>query len=131
MENITTSTELKNAIQLLEVEQYVSGQQLKEQLYTTYERFKTVNIIKSTLKEVISAPFVIDNILSGAIGMATGYFSNKILLGVSGKIFRKLFGSILGLGVKNVVVHPPDSIKSFGQKILQHFLHKKQSTIQP
>ena len=129
MENITTSAELKNAIQLLEVEQYVSGQQLKEQLFSTYESFKTINIFKSTLKEAVSSPFIIDNLIGTAISMATGYFSNKILLGVSGKIIRKLFGSVLHFGVKNVVAHPPQSIKSLGHNILQNFLHKKKSLI--
>jgi len=130
MEKITTSAELKNTIQLLEVEQYVSGQQLKEQLYTTYESFKTVNLLKSTLKEVVSSPFLIDNLIGTALSMASGYFSNKILVGISGRIVKKLFGSVLQFGVKNVI-NPPKYIKSLGHNILQHFLHKNKSLIQP
>ena len=125
MENITTSAELKNAIQLLEAEQAVSGKQLKEQFFLISESFKTVNILKSTFKEVVLSPFVIDNLIGTVVSMATGYFSNKIMLGVSGRIFKKLLGPVLQLGVKNVVAHPADSIKSFGQMILQHLHHKK------
>ena len=131
MENITNSAELKNAIQLLEVEQYVSGQQLKEQLFTTYESFKTINIFKTTLKEVVSSPFLIDNLIGGAVSMATGYFSNKILMGVSGKIFKRLFGPVLQLGVKNIVANPQNSIISLGKTLLQHIFHKKQSPTRP
>ena len=126
MEKITTSAELKNAIQLLEVEQYVSGQQLKEQLLTTYESFKTVNLFKNTLKEVVSSPFVIDNLIATGISMATGYLSGKILVGVSGKIARKLLGTVLQYGVKRAG-NPLQSVKSIGQNILQHFFHKKKS----
>jgi hypothetical protein len=126
MEKITTSAELKNAIQLLEVEQYVCGQQLKEQLLTTYESFKTVNLFKNTLKEVVSSPFVIDNLIATGISMATGYLSSKILVGVSGKIVRKLFGTVLQFGVKRAT-NPIQSIKSIGQNVLQHFSHKKKS----
>ena len=125
MQNITTSEELKNAVQLLEVEQAIKGQILKEKFFQTFESLKTVNLIKSTLKEVVSSPFLIDNILGTVMGMATGYFSNKILIGVSGNIFRRLFGSVLQQGVKRIVAHPQNSFKTFGQSILQHLLHKK------
>jgi len=126
MEKITNSAELKNAIQLLEVEQYVSGQQLKQQLVTTYESFKTVNLFKNTLKEVVSSPFVIDNLIGTGISMATGYLSSKILAGVSGKIARKLLGTVLQFGV-NRAGNSLHSVKSIGQNILQHFFHKTKS----
>ena len=127
MENITTSAELKKAIQQLEVEQYVCGQQLKEQLYDTYESFKKINLFKNTLKDVVSSPFIIDNLIGTAMSLATGYLSNKILIGVSGKIFSKIFGTVIQSGVKNIITHTPQSIKTFGQKIIQNFLHKKKS----
>lgn len=126
MEKITNSTELKNAIQLLEVEQYVNGQQLKEQFVTTYESFKTANLFKNTLKEVVSSPFVIDNLIGTGISMATGYLSSKILAGVSGKIARKLLSTVLQFGVKRAG-NSLHSVKSIGQNILQHFFHKTKS----
>ena len=130
MENITNSAELKKAIQQLEVEQYVCGQQLKEQLFDTYESFKGINIFKSTLKDVVSSPFIIDNLIGTAISLATGYLSNKILIGVSGKLFSKIFGSVIQSGIKKIITHKPQSIQSFGKNIIQHFLHKKQSPSQ-
>jgi hypothetical protein len=130
MEKITTSAELKKAIQLLEVEQYVSGQQLKEQLFTAYESFKTVNLFKNTLKDVVTSPFVIDNLLATGISMATGYLSSKILVGVSGKIARKLLGTVLQFGIKRAA-NPLQSVKSIGKNIVKHFLHKIKSISQP
>jgi hypothetical protein len=127
MDNITNSAELKKAIQQLEVEQYVCGQQLKEQLYDTYESFKAINLFKNTLKDVISSPFIIDNLIGTAMSLATGYLSNKILIGVSGKLFSKIFGSVIQSGIKKIITHKPQSIQSFGKNIIQHFLHKKQS----
>ena len=125
MQNITTTDELKNAIQILEVEQTVKGQLLKEQLYDTYDSLKTVSLIKGTLKEVVSSPFMIDNILGTVLGLATGYYSKKILIGTSGNILRKIFGSMFQFGVTKVVAQPVNSIKLFGQYIFQHLLHKK------
>ncbi len=126
MQNITSFTELKNAIQLLEVEQAAKGQLLREQFSITYESLKPVNLLKSTLKDLSSSPYLIENIVGSAVGLASGYVSKKIVVGASANIFRKLFGSILQFGVTNLVAQNPDAIKSVGQYIVQHIFRKKE-----
>jgi len=126
MQKITPTDELKNAIQLLEVEQAAKWQVLKEQFHLTYESLKLVNLFKSTLNEVASSPYLIDNIIGNAVGLATGYLSKKIVIGASGNIFRKLIGFVLQFGVANFVAHRPEAIKSIGQFILQHVFRKKE-----
>ena len=125
MENITTAAELKIEIQLLEVEQAIDARNLKDQFYITYESLKPVNLFRNTLYEVISTPNLVDNILSTAAGLVTGYLSKKIVIGASGNILRKLFGSVMQLGVTNIVTQHPDTVKSIGQYIIQNILHKK------
>jgi hypothetical protein len=127
MQNITSTSDLKNAIQLLEVEQAATGHLLKEQFYITYKSLKPVNLLMGTLKDIASSPYLIDNILDTAIGLATGFLSKKIFIGASGNIFRKLFGSVLQLGVTNIVAQHPDGIKSLCQSIFQHIFRKKES----
>jgi hypothetical protein len=69
-----------------------------------------------------------DSILGTATGLATGYLSRKIMMiGASGNLFRKLLGSVMQLGVTNVVSQNPDKIKSIGQYIFQHILRKKRN----
>ena len=125
MENITSSAGLKKAIQLLEIEQAVNGLKLKEQFHLTYESLKPFNILKGTLKDIASSPYLIDNVLGTAVGLATGYLSKKFFIGASGNIIRKLFGSVLQVGVTNAVAQHPDGIKSFGHFLFQHIFHKK------
>lgn len=125
MENITSVADLKNAIQLLEVEQALNGQLLKEQINATIISLKPVNLIKGALTDAVSSPFLINNILGTAVGLTSGYLSKKIFIGTSGNIVRKLFGSILQLGVTTVVAEHPDSIKSLSQYVFQHIFHKK------
>jgi hypothetical protein len=125
MENITSVAELKNAIQILEVEQAINGQRLKEQFIITYRSIKPLNLLKHALTDVVSSSNLIDNILGTAVGLTTGYLSKKIFIGTSGNIIRKLFGSVLQLGVTTVVAEHPSTIKSFGQFIFQHLLRKK------
>lgn len=103
MEAITTSVELKNAIQMLEFDQQIREQQLKEQVFLTIESLKPANLIRSTINKITSSPHLIENTLGSAAGLITGYFSKKITTGKSGNLVRNLLGTILQFGVTNVV----------------------------
>jgi len=132
MQPITTSDELKNAIQILEFDQHVREQQLKEHVYLAIESLKPVNLIKSTIHNVVSSPYLIDNLLGVAMGLTSGYVSKKIVLGKSVNVIRKLFGSLLQFGITNVVAQNSESIKTFGQSIYQYFQRiKKQNRPTP
>jgi hypothetical protein len=126
MENITSTADIKNAIQLLKAEQDVMRQQLKEQFDLTLEGLNPLNLIRNTVEEISSSPLPINNILVTALGLATGYFTKKIVVGVSGSTFRKLFGTILQIGVANLIARHPDEIKSFSQFILQHIFQRNE-----
>lgn len=125
MENLTSVDDLKNAIQTLEFEHEYKQQLLKEQFSLTYESLKPVNIIKDTLHDITSSPYLVDNILGATLGLASGYISRKIVVGGSVSLVRKLLGSILQFGVTNVVAKHPESIKSIGQFIYHRILRKK------
>jgi hypothetical protein len=125
MENITSVEGLKNAIQIIELEHEYKQQLLKEQFRLTFESLKPINIIKDTLHDITSSPYLVDNILGATVGLATGYISRKIVVGGSASLIRKLLGSVLQFGVTNVVSQHPESIKSIGQYIYQRILRKK------
>jgi hypothetical protein len=125
MQHLSSSAVLKDTIQLLEAEQSFEKQMLKEQFYSTYERLKPVNLLRSTLQDFTSAPYLIDHILSTAVGLATGYLSKKIVIGTSGNIIRKFLGVLMQVGVTNTIAQHPDKVKSIGQFIYQHFISKK------
>ena len=126
MEPITNSDELKNAIQILEFDQQIRELELKEQVYLTVESLKPVNLIKSTLHEVASSRYLIDNVLGATVSLASGYVSRKLVVGGSHNIIRKLFGAILQFGVTNVVAQRSDQIKSIAEFIYKRFLRKKE-----
>jgi hypothetical protein len=126
MQNITSIAGLKNSIQLLEAEQSIKEQLLKEQLFLAYESLKPVNLIRHTLKEISSSPYLIDNISGSAMGLLSGFLSRKIFVGSSGNLFKKLIGSVLQFGITNIVAQNSDVIKSVGQTVLHHFFRKKE-----
>jgi len=125
MGKISSSAVLLETIQILEVERDIEGRILKEQFQLTYERFKPVNLLRSTFLEVTSTPNLLNNVVDTALGLATGYLSKKIVIGASGKILRKLLGVVVQLGVTNSVVQHPYNIRSIGQFLFHHFLDKK------
>ena len=125
MQNITSTTGLRNAIQLLEVEQGIKGNLLKVQFYLTVESLKPVTLIKNALHDISASPKLIDNILSTTMGIASGFLTNRVFVGASGSLIRKLLGSVLQFGVTNVVAQHPDTIKSLGEVIMQFIFRKK------
>jgi len=129
MKNISPFDRLKNSIQTLEAEQAIKEQLLREQFSITYESLKPINLIKSVLNDITSSPYLLDNILSTSVGLATGYVSKKVVVGSSGNVFRKLMGSVLQFGVTNIVSQHPDLIKAFGQYLIEHIFRKKEKEI--
>ena len=120
---------LKNAIQILEAESEMNRQLLKEQFYLTSESLRPINILKHTLKSMSVPPILIEAILGTTMGLAVNYFSKKQAISTAGYIIKKLIGSILKLGVTNTIAKHSHSIKSIGQGLIQHFLHKNEMNI--
>jgi hypothetical protein len=126
MENITSSVTLKNAIRNLQVEQEIYSQAMKEQLHLIYISFKPASLIRSTLKDVTSSPYLIENIVVTLLGLASGYVTKKIVVGASANIFRKLIGSVVQFGVTNIVAQHPEAVTSLGQSIFQKITRNKE-----
>lgn len=128
MENITCAAELKLAISEIQFEQKVQGQLLKEEFLNAVDSLKPVNIIKSTLSEITSSPYLMENMFGAVVGLIGGYVSKKIVLGTSHNIFRKIMGSALQFGVTNLVAQHPEAIGNAGSLIFKNIFHKKGKT---
>jgi hypothetical protein len=132
MQNITSTADLKSAIQLLEVEQVDKGKLLKEQLYITWESIKPANLIANTLNDIEKSPYLIDNILGAALGLVTGFYSNKLIFNPRGNKLKKLIGVALQFGVTNLVAKHQGTIRSIGQVVFRHLTRKKRmNSIKP
>ena len=127
MENITCAADLKLAIQNLEFQREVQGQLLRDHFFITFESLKPVNLIKNTLHEITSSPYLIDNMLGAIMGIVSGYISRKIAVGTSHSMFRKIMGSVLQFGVTNFVAQHPDLLKTIGNFVMNKFQHKNES----
>lgn len=126
MQNLTSAAGLKNAKQVLELEQASKGQLLKEQLSVIYESLMPINILRNTLKKLFGKSDLIENLSGSAMGAASGLLLKKIFIGKSGNAFKKFIGSLLQMGISNIVTQNSDLIKSVGHFIIQYLFGKKQ-----
>ncbi len=117
---------MKDAIESLEVEQSINGQLLKEQFLITLDSLRPVKLIENTMKDIVSSPYLMNNLLDTIIGMMSGYLSKKIVIGSSNNIFRKLFGSFMEHGVTGFIARYPEAIKSIGHFLFQLIFHKQE-----
>jgi hypothetical protein len=126
MENIKSTAELIEAIQIMEAEQAWHLSRIREKFDLTMESLRPVNLVGNSLKEIVSSPNLFKNILGIAAGLFTGYLSNKvILLGASNNKYRRVFGKVLQFGVAGIVARGPKVIKSLGNFISQRLSRKR------
>jgi hypothetical protein len=125
MQKITSIAELKSAIQELEHQQVNEWPALKEQFLYTYESMKPINIIKNTFSELTSSPDLKGDLLNTTLSLAAGYISKKIAVGSTHNPLKNLFGSLLQMGVTNLVSKNADGIKSTTMNIINSIFNKK------
>ena len=131
MKSITTSADLKMAIQQLELQQANELFLLKEEFRATGESLKPLNIIKRTFKNAVAGPDLKTNVMNAAIGLATGIVTKKLMIGKTINPFKKLLGALLEMAVANKVSKNADDIKSTGTAIFKKLFSKKEDAVQP
>lgn len=124
MQKITTITELKSAIQLLEDQQINEWPILKEEFLSTYESLKPVNLIKSVFNELTKGPELKDGIINATLSLAAGYISKKITIGSTSNPLKQLLGTFIQMGVSKIVSRNTDEIKSIGSLIFKKIIHR-------
>lgn len=128
MKKINSRAELKLLIQTLESDHAEKGQLLKNQINITFESLKPANLLRSTLNDISSTPYLMENVMGAVMGLSTGYLTRKMIVGKSSGIIKKIFGSLMQFGVTNIVAQHSETIQTFGQSILQSIFTKKKIT---
>jgi hypothetical protein len=126
MQNIITENDLRVAILQLESRQADEGKVLKAQFLVAVESIKPINLIRSTLMEAAESTDLQDNMINSSIGLSAGYLSKVLFQGFSNSPLKKLLGTALMFGIKNLVAQNPEIVKSLGRglfKIVRNILN--------
>jgi hypothetical protein len=118
MEKISSTAELKNAIEVLEVEQAVKLQQLKEQLNLTLDSLNPKNLVANSITDFSASPTIFDKVISAITGALTGYISKRLIIAGSGNRLRKIAGTLIHLLIIKFLASHPEKVTSFRQFLL-------------
>lgn len=127
MENIQSITELRAFIQKLEIKQEEDARLLRKEFEQVYENLRPVNLIKNGLKDLVTSPDLIQNLLKTVAGFAVGYFSKKATLGAGHQPIKGIVTTLLQIFVTNFVTDNAGGVK---EKIL-NFLHRIMDKLKP
>ena len=109
---INNAEELQNAIVQLERKIEVDEAALKYEFQETYESYRPANILKNTLAEVSASPKFRHNLLNVVIGLGAGYLSQKLVIGRSAGLLKRIAGTALQFGVTALVAKAGDNDKA-------------------
>jgi hypothetical protein len=118
MQKITSTSVLREAIQLLEEKQVIQGKIVKDQFYLFTESLKPMNLVKSAFKETITSPDLRRNIFNIAMGVITSFIVVRKIKGSSDNMIQKIFDNILQVAIPSLLANNQEAILSFGQNIL-------------
>lgn len=108
---------LDDKIRFLKNKQSIDFIILKEQFLLTKESLKPINIIKDSIYDFKNAKDVKTSLIETAIGIASGYFTKKMVVGKSKNIFKKISGAVLQYVVSNYITNKAEKINSHEEDI--------------
>ena len=128
MKKITSVLELKEHIFLLEAKRASEKQLLKDEFRNLHEDLKPVNLIKNAVSELTSLPDFKGNILNAVVSIAAGFFSKKITVGSTHNPIKQLLGTLLQMGVTNVVSKNGEKVNGIAKGLIRAIFKKKDTT---
>lgn len=130
MKKFTCIRELNEEIETLQLKQVEYRKALNEQVRLTAQSLRPVNLIKSSLKDLFTSPDLKDNLVNSSLGIGAGYITNKVITGASHNPIKKIIGTLLQLGVTNLVSNNGEVIKSGAANLFKKlFANKKQNDL--
>lgn len=100
---IHNAEDLKSAIEDLERKKNIEESAIIVEFKGVYDTYRPANLIKNTISEVAAAPKFRHNILNIAIGLGAGYLSQKLVIGKSAGLLKKVAGTALQFGITSLV----------------------------
>jgi hypothetical protein len=119
---------LAETIAFLKIKQRQDLISLKEQLHSTFESLKPINLLKNTFHEVDDSPQIKNGLLNSAVGLATDFISKKVMANTPENSMKKMVGSVLQFAITNLVAKNADTIITTGENLLKRVLKSKNGT---
>lgn len=122
---------LKESIRLVKIRQIEEGKILKEQFKITYESLKPVNLIKNSMKDLVSSVEIKSSIFETLISIVSGYLTQKFIVTSKSNVFIKTLGMLMQFGLTNLVAKNSEDIRIFFSNLVDKYIspHKEEEEI--
>jgi len=122
---------LKESICLVKIRQIEEGKILKEQFKITYESLKPVNLIKNSMKDLVSSVEIKSSIFETLISIVSGYLTQKFIVTSKSNVFIKTVGMLMQFGVTNLVAKNSEDVRIFFSNLVDKYIspHKEEEEI--
>lgn len=124
MQTISNNATLDLAIRELETRRSSELSDLKEHWDHTRKELNPLTLLKDEFKETIASPNFKSALLKGAIGLATGFLTKKLIVGSSAGLVTKAVGALAQTGITGLAFKNTENIKEKGASFLQGILKK-------
>ncbi|RTY95034.1 hypothetical protein [Flavobacterium sp. GT3R68] len=125
MQVIKDNQSLGEAIAHLENVRRSEGILLKEHFQHTVHNLNPITMLKDKLGDTFSSPMFRHEIVQGALGVAGGLLTNKLVMALPfGGMLKKVLSSVVQTGLGKVALKKPSNIKKSGVSFLKNVLHK-------
>lgn len=125
MSKPTATDALRENIRLLEIRQAEEAILLKEQFRITYESLKPVNLIKSSLQELVESTEVKNNLFESLLAIFSAYLSKTIITSKS-NIFMKIIRLFAHFGLSNYIISNAETIRNYLTNFISSFFASKE-----
>lgn len=122
MEPITNLIGLKTRIAELELQREADKEEIKLEVSGFLESLKPANLIGRIFKSVKESPDLKNDLMHGAMGLATGFITNRLFLGSAKGPLKKILAWVVQSGMTSAAIKYPEEIKEKGISWLTRFL---------
>jgi hypothetical protein len=114
MENIRTEKELQAHIEKLQNKWQEEGAEIKKEFFVMYENFHPLSFLTKSVGELVSSGKGKgkSNLLNTTLGVTVGYLAKMFFVNASRNPVKKVVGTILMVGISNVVNRHPEILRT-------------------
>jgi hypothetical protein len=130
MQEIKNVLQLKEAIQLLQLQRKEEEIALKEEFKLIFEKIQPINIIQDTVNELVESKSLQTDVIDLGVGTATGFAIRKLIVGETKNPIAQVIGRMIEQTVSQKIISNRVVIHNIGRNVLNLFSsgNKKEKT---
>ena len=115
---------IQEEIRILELQQDLDLAFIKEQVQLKLESITPLNIIKNSISDLGSSPYLTENLMNHTLGIAAGLMAKKLIKCSSQNTTTHTLGILIEFSIANYVAKNGEIIIAFGGILIGKFFNR-------